>query len=55
MINSLAGAMELQQAFEFAEMVQENGLTPVTVGPLPPAAPLPGLYPKSVIYQFARG
>ena len=54
-INSLAGAMELQQAFEFAEMVQENGLTPVTWARYLRAAPLPGLYPKSVIYQFARG
>ena len=54
-INNLAGAMELQQAFEFAEMVQENGLTPVTWARYLRAAPLPGLYPKSVIYQFARG
>jgi hypothetical protein len=54
-INTVAGAMELQRAFEFAEMVQENGLTPVTWARYLRRTPLPGLYPKSVIYQFAKG
>lgn len=54
-INTVAGAMELQQALEFAELVQENGLTPVTWARYLRTAPLAGLYPKAVIYQFAKG
>jgi hypothetical protein len=53
-INTVAGAMDLQQAFEFAELVQENGLSVPWVRYLR-TAPLPGLYPKAVIYQFAKG
>ncbi len=54
-INTVAGAMELQQALEFAELVQENGLTPVTWARYLRLTPLPGMYAKSVIYQFAKG
>jgi hypothetical protein len=54
-INTVAGAMDLQQALEFAELVQENGLTPVTWARYVRTTPLPGLYPKAVIYQFAKG
>ena len=54
-INTVAGAMDLQQALEFAELAQENGLTPVTWARYLRTTPLPGSYPKAVIYQFARG
>lgn len=54
-INSVVGAMPLQQALEFAEMVEESGLTPVTWARYLRASPLLGLYPKSVIFQFAKG
>jgi hypothetical protein len=54
-INTIEGAIALQQAFEFAEMVQETGLTTVTWAPYLRARPLPHVPAKSVIYQFAKG
>jgi len=54
-INTIQGAIEIQQALEFAEMASESGLTPVVWARHLREAPLPGLYPKSVIYQFAKG
>jgi Bacterial virulence factor lipase N-terminal len=54
-INTIQGAIEIQQALEFAEMASESGLTPVVWARHLREEPLPGLYPKSVIYQFATG
>lgn len=54
-INTIQGAIEIQQALEFAEMASEPGLTPVVWARHLREAPLAGLYPKSVIYQFAKG
>ena len=54
-INTLEGAIEIQKALEFSEMVSESGLTPVVWARHLREQPLPGLYPKSVIYQFATG
>ena len=54
-INTIEGAIEIQKALEFSEMVSESGLTPVVWARHLRERPLPGLYPKSVIYQFATG
>ena len=54
-INTVQGAIEIQKALEFSEMVSESGLTPVVWARHLREVPLPGLYPKSVIYQFATG
>ena len=54
-INTLEGAIEIQNALEFSEMVSESGLTPVVWARHLREQPLPGLYPKSVLYQFATG
>ena len=54
-INTIQGAIEIQEALEFSEMVSESGLTPVVWARHLREKPLPGLYPKSVIYQFATG
>jgi hypothetical protein len=54
-INTIPGAIEIQQALEFSEMASQSGLTPVMWARYLRDAPLPGLYPKSVIYQFAKG
>jgi hypothetical protein len=52
--NTIAGAIEIQQAFEMQEWGGESGNTPVTWARHVLEAPLPGLYPKLVIYQFAK-
>jgi len=54
-INTIPGAIEIQNALEFSEMASESGLTPVVWARHLREEPLPGLYPKSVIYQFATG
>jgi hypothetical protein len=54
-INTLEGAIEIQNALEFSEMVSESGLTPVVWARHLREQPLPGLYPKSVLSQFAIG
>jgi hypothetical protein len=54
-INTIEGAIEIQKALECSEMVSESGLTPVVWARHLRELPLPGLYPKSVIYQFATG
>jgi hypothetical protein len=54
-INTVPGAIEIQNALEFSEMASESGLTPVVWARHLREEPLPGLYPKSVIYQFATG
>lgn len=53
-INTIAGAIEIQQAFELQEWAGQSGQTPVTWARYVRETPLPGLYPKSVIYQFAK-
>jgi hypothetical protein len=52
--NTIAGAIEIQQAFEMQEWGAQSGHNPVTWARYLREAPLPGLYPKSVIYQFAK-
>jgi hypothetical protein len=54
-INTIQGAIEIQRALEFREMASESGMTPVVWARYLREAPLAGLYPKSVIYQFAKG
>jgi Bacterial Ig-like domain len=54
-INTIDGAIEIQRALEFSEMVCESGLSPVVWARHVREEPLPGLYPKSIIYQFATG
>ena len=52
--NTIAGAIEIQQAFEMQEWGGQSGNSPVTWARYVREAPLPGLSPKSVIYQFAK-
>ncbi len=54
-VNTIAGATEIQQALEFAEMAAESGIGPVPWGKYLRAKPLPGLYPKAVLYLMAKG
>ena len=51
--NTIAGAMEIQRAFEMQEW--GSGQTPVAWARHVRQRPLDGVYPKSVIYQFAKG
>ena len=53
--NTIPGAIEIQAAFEMLEWGQQSGQTPVVWVRHLRQSPLPGLYPKSVIYQFGRG
>jgi len=53
-INTIPGAIEIQNALEFSEMASESGLTPVVWARHLREEPLAGVYPKSVIYQFAE-
>jgi len=54
-INSIAGATDIQQALEFVEMVAEPGVGAVSWAKHLRAMPLPGSYPKSILYQMAVG
>jgi Bacterial virulence factor lipase N-terminal len=54
-INTIRRAIKIQRALEFAEMASEPGPTPVVWARHLREAPLAGLYPKSVIYLFAKG
>jgi hypothetical protein len=54
-INTVEGAMDIQGVLEYAEMVADTGLTPAVWARHLREEPLPGLYPKSVIYLFATG
>jgi hypothetical protein len=45
-INTIPGAIEIQNALEFSEMASESGLTPVVWARHLREEPLPGLYPK---------
>jgi hypothetical protein len=53
-VNTIAGAIEIQQAFEMQEWAGQSGNSPVTWARYLRETPLPGLSPKSVIYQFAK-
>jgi len=54
-INNVPGALEIQQALEFSEMVSEAGLSPALWSRYLRQAPLAGASPKSVMYLFAKG
>jgi hypothetical protein len=54
-INTVEGAMDIQRVLEYAEMVADTGLTPAVWARHLREEPLPGLYPKSVLYLFATG
>ncbi len=53
--NTVEGAADIQRVLEYAEMVADTGLTPALWARHLREAPLPGLYPKSVLYLFATG
>jgi hypothetical protein len=53
--NMIIGAMEIQRAFEMHEWGQQLGQTSSVWARHLRESPLPGLYPKSLIIQFARG
>ncbi|MGI8998062.1 MAG: Ig-like domain-containing protein [Pyrinomonadaceae bacterium] len=52
--NMIAGAIDIQAAFEMLEWGQQSGQSPVVWVRHLRESPLPGLYPKSVIYQFGK-
>ena len=54
MINSVSGAMAIQEGLENIEWVSQAG-SPVAYAPHLRRAPLRGVPAKSVIFQFARG
>src|SRR5262245_58609976 len=54
-INNVPGALEIQQALEFSEMVSQAGRSPALWSRYLRRAPLPGVPPKSVMYLFAQG
>jgi hypothetical protein len=54
-INDVPGALEIQQALEFSEMVSEAGLSPALWSRYLRESPLSGSAPKSVVYLFAKG
>jgi hypothetical protein len=54
-INDVPGALEIQHVLELSEMVSESGLSPALWSRYLRQAPLPGSYPKSVVYMFALG
>jgi hypothetical protein len=53
-INTVSGAGKIQEAFEIADWARQSG-NPVAYAPHLRQAPLPGVQPKSVIYQFGKG
>ena len=54
-INTVVGATDIQQALEFAELVGDPGIGAVAWAGYLRAAPLSGSYPKSILYQLAKG
>src|SRR5207249_6473277 len=54
-INNVPGALEIQQALEFSEMVSEAGRSPALWSRYLRQAPLAGACPKSAMYLFAEG
>jgi hypothetical protein len=55
LINTVAGAMDIQRAMEWAEMAAESGISAVPWVKYLRAEPLPGSFAKSILYQLARG
>jgi hypothetical protein len=53
-INTVAGAIDIQQVFEWSEWTTQAG-NPVAYAPYLRKAPLVGMSPKEVIVQFAKG
>jgi hypothetical protein len=53
-INDVSGALAIQETLENTEWVSQAG-SPVAYAPHLRKAPLPGVFGKSVIYQFAKG
>lgn len=54
-INTVAGATDIQRALEFVEMVADPGIGAVVWAKYLRAAPLAGSYPKAILYQMAKG
>jgi hypothetical protein len=54
-INTIAGATEIQRVLEWAEMAAEAGLSAVPWAKYLRTQPLPGSYPKSILYLFGIG
>jgi hypothetical protein len=54
-INTVAGAIGIQRALEWAEMAAEPGIGAVPWAKYLRAEPLPGSFPKSILYQLAKG
>ena len=54
-INTVAGATDIQRVLEWAEMAAEPGLSAVPWAKYMRAQPLPGSYPKSILYMFGIG
>ena len=55
MINTVAGAIGIQRALEWAEMAAEPGIGAVPWAKYLRAEPLPGSFSKSILYQLAKG
>ncbi|HEY8554438.1 MAG TPA: hypothetical protein VIL43_07850, partial [Burkholderiales bacterium] len=53
-INDVAGAAALQRLIDDAEWIGQTG-SPVAYAPHLRRAPLPGVMPKSLVFQFAKG
>jgi hypothetical protein len=53
-INTVAGAMDIQRVFEWSEWVTQAGNS-VAYAPYLRKAPLMGMLPKDIIVQFAKG
>ncbi len=54
-INTVDGAVAIQHALELSEMASQAGLSPAVWARYLREAPLPGVHPKSVMYEFATG
>jgi Bacterial virulence factor lipase N-terminal len=55
LINTIAGAIDIQRTLEWAEMAAEAGISAVPWAKYMRAQPLPGSSPKSILYQLAKG
>jgi hypothetical protein len=54
-INTVAGATDIQKALECAEMAAEAGISAVPWAKYLRAQPLRGSFPRSILYQLAKG
>jgi hypothetical protein len=54
LINTVAGAMDIQKVFDWDQWVQQSG-NPVSYAAQIRKQPLPGAAPKPVLIQFAKG